>query len=119
MKSGFGIRESGFGNRQPATGNRAKVGAAVPAARRLAGGDVRVHGPRHCAFDIAHCDRQGFLPSAASRRGQTATEYLMIAGIMTAIGLLVLLWFFQPWRKTVQDVTDCVRTDDCDAVGAK
>jgi hypothetical protein len=55
----------------------------------------------------------------ASRRGQTATEYLMIAGIMTAIGLLVLLWFFQPWRRTVQDVTDCVRTDDCDAVGAK
>ena len=43
----------------------------------------------------------------------------MIAGIMTAIGLLVLLWFFQPWRKTTQDVTDCVRTDDCDAVGAK
>ena len=54
-----------------------------------------------------------------ARRGQTATEYLMIAGIMTAIGLLVLLWFFQPWRTTVQDVTDCVRTDDCDAVGAK
>ena len=39
----------------------------------------------------------------------------MIAGIMTAIGLLVLLWMFQPWRKTVEDVTDCVRTDDCDA----
>ena len=63
-------------------------------------------------------------PGAARLRccrdtGQTASEYLMIAGIMTAIGLLVLLWFFQPWRSTVQDVTDCVRTDDCDAVGAK
>ena len=55
----------------------------------------------------------------SSRSGQTASEYLMIAGIMTAIGLLVLLWYFQPWRSTVQDVTDCVRTDDCDAVGAK
>lgn len=56
---------------------------------------------------------------AAARSGQTTTEYLMIAGIMTAIGILILLWMFQPWRKTMQDVTDCVRTDDCEAVGAQ
>lgn len=55
----------------------------------------------------------------ASRHGQTTTEYLMVAGIMTAIGLMVLLWFFQPWRQTVRDVTDCVRTDDCEAAGAE
>lgn len=55
----------------------------------------------------------------AARRGQTTSEYLMIAGIMTAIGLMVLLWFFQPWRQTVRDVADCVRTDDCDAAGAE
>jgi hypothetical protein len=54
-----------------------------------------------------------------SRRGQTTTEYLMIAGIMTAIGILVLLWMFEPWRAKVEDVADCVRTDDCDAVGAQ
>lgn len=54
-----------------------------------------------------------------SRRGQTTTEYLMIAGIMTAIGILVLLWMFQPWRETVEDVADCVRTDDCEPVGAQ
>ena len=53
------------------------------------------------------------------RRGQTTTEYLMIAGIMTAIGILVLLWMFQPWRKTTQDIADCVREDDCEAVSAQ
>ncbi|WP_396626666.1 hypothetical protein [Luteitalea sp.] len=52
-------------------------------------------------------------------RGQTTTEYLMIAGIMTAIGILILLWMFQPWRETVEDVADCVRTDDCEPVGAQ
>ena len=91
MNAGIGNRASGVADRGSRIADR-----------------VGTKGPRH-----------GFLPSAASRRGQTATEYLMIAGIMTAIGLLVLLWFFQPWRKTVEDVTDCVRTDDCDAVGAK
>ncbi len=53
------------------------------------------------------------------RRGQTTTEYLMIAGIMTAIGILILLWMFEPWRATVEDVADCVRTDDCEPVGAQ
>lgn len=53
------------------------------------------------------------------RAGQTTTEYLMIAGIMTAIGILILAWMFVPWRETMEDVADCVRTDDCDAVGAK
>ena len=43
----------------------------------------------------------------------------MIAGIMTAIGLLILLWMFEPWRQTVEDVTECVRTDDCEDVGAQ
>jgi hypothetical protein len=52
-------------------------------------------------------------------QGQTTTEYLMIAGIMTAIGILILAWMFVPWRASMQDVADCVRTDDCDAVGAK
>ena len=57
--------------------------------------------------------------SLGSRRGQTTTEYLMIAGIMTAIGILVLLWMFEPWRAKVEEVADCVRTDDCAAVGAQ
>jgi hypothetical protein len=57
----------------------------------------------------------------AARRdgGQTTTEYLMIAGIMTAIGIFVLVWMFFPWKETTQDIADCVRTDDCEAVGAK
>lgn len=61
----------------------------------------------------------GYRVTGAGRRGQTTTEYLMIAGIMTAIGILILLWMFQPWRETVEDVTDCVRTDDCGPVGAQ
>ena len=59
------------------------------------------------------------LRTGRHRQGQTTTEYLMIAGIMTAIGLLILLWMFEPWRQTVEDVTDCVRTDDCEDVGAQ
>lgn len=51
-------------------------------------------------------------------RGQTTTEYLMIAGIMTAIGIFVLAWMFFPWRETTGTMADCVRTDDCEAVGA-
>lgn len=54
-----------------------------------------------------------------AERGQTTTEYLMIAGIMTAIGIFVLAWMFFPWRETTQDIADCVRTDDCEAVGAQ
>lgn len=82
-----------IGNREPGTGCRDALGPATTA------GCARVR-------------RDG-------RRGQTTTEYLMIAGIMTAIGILILLWMFQPWRETVEDVADCVRTDDCDAVGAQ
>ena len=54
-----------------------------------------------------------------SRSGQTPTEYLMIAGIMTAIGIFVLLWMFQPWRKTTQDIADCVREDNCEATNSQ
>ena len=52
-------------------------------------------------------------------RGQTTTEYLMIAGIMTAIAIFVLTWMFFPWRETTQDIADCVRTDNCEDAGAK
>lgn len=55
----------------------------------------------------------------ATRAGQTTTEYLMIAGIMTAIGLFVLLWMFQPWRKSARHVADCVRTDECAETGTR
>jgi hypothetical protein len=85
------------GYRVPGIGYRSNLGPAVPAGR-------------------CQGRRRGRL---ASRRGQTTTEYLMIAGIITAIGILILLWMFQPWRETVEDVADCVRTDDCEPVGAQ
>ena len=43
----------------------------------------------------------------------------MIAGIMTAIGIIILMWMFQPWRRTTADVADCIRTDDCEATSAQ
>ncbi|HTU99277.1 MAG TPA: hypothetical protein VMF13_01980 [Luteitalea sp.] len=79
-------------------------------------------GSRQWAVDArqpAVARRSSAFGAARCRAGQTPTEYLMIAGIMTAIGILVLLWMYQPWRQTTQDITDCVRQDDCDAVGAK
>ena len=82
-----------IGCREPGTANREHVDLAAAAG----------------------CARE----PGGSRRGQTTTDYLMIAGIMTAIGILVLLWMFEPWRAKVEEVADCVRTDDCDAVGAQ
>ncbi len=94
------------GNRQPATGNRIQpVGPALRA--------------RPLLFEASKAQGAGPRARWSGRRGQTTTEYLMIAGIMTAIGIIVLLWMFEPWRETVEDVADCVRTDDCDAVGAQ
>ncbi len=96
MSAGIGDRDSGIGSRESRVEHGATVGAA----------------PRAALTPPAFGGRSG-------RHGQTTTEYLMVAGIMTAIGLMVLLWFFQPWRQTVRDVADCVRTDDCEAAGAE
>ena len=82
---------------------------------RVPGTGHRVKAPAARATKVGPSFRAG----RSSRRGQTASEYLMIAGIMTAIGILILLWMFQPWRETVEDVADCVRTDDCEPVGAQ
>jgi hypothetical protein len=63
--------------------------------------------------------RSGIGHRGSGSGGQTTTEYLMIAGIMTAIGIFVLMWMFFPWKETTQDIADCVRTDDCEAVDAQ
>ena len=97
--AGIGNRESGIADRGSRIADRGGASAAVGRALPL---------------DFAQGERAG-----RHRRGQTTTEYLMIAGIMTAIGILILLWMFQPWRETVEDVADCVRTDDCAAAGAE
>ena len=44
----------------------------------------------------------------ASERGQAATEYLMISGIITAVGILVLNLMQQPLRTRLQQVTEYV-----------
>lgn len=57
--------------------------------------------------------------STRGHGGQTPTEYLMVAGIMTAIAILILMYMYAPWRDTMRDVTDCVREDDCAALDGK
>ncbi len=86
----------------------ASVATSVPAVRQTSVGT---------AVPAVRLDRSPAVRRA--RSGQTPTEYLMIAGIMTAIGIFVLLWMFQPWRKTAQDVADCVREDNCEATNSQ
>ena len=111
----IGHRETGTGHRGKARAGRATMVGPVLRTGHLRETVARV---ARAGSESRRYQRRPYQRLAA-RRGQTASEYLMIAGIMTAIGLLVLLWFFQPWRNTVQDVTDCVRTDDCEPVGAQ
>jgi hypothetical protein len=41
-------------------------------------------------------------------RGQTTTEYLMIAGIFTVITIILLSSMYPNWRRTMQEVANCV-----------
>lgn len=41
-------------------------------------------------------------------RGQAVTEYLMISGIITAVGILVLQYMQVPLREKLQQVTEYV-----------
>lgn len=44
----------------------------------------------------------------AGERGQAVTEYLMISGIITAVGILVLQYMQVPLREKLQQVTEFV-----------
>jgi Flp pilus assembly pilin Flp len=44
----------------------------------------------------------------AGERGQAMTEYLMISGIITAVGILVLNYMQVPLRASLQRVTEYV-----------
>jgi Flp pilus assembly pilin Flp len=41
-------------------------------------------------------------------RGQAVTEYLMISGIITAVGILVMQYMQVPLRERLQQVTEFV-----------
>jgi hypothetical protein len=47
------------------------------------------------------------------QRGQTTSEYLMIAGLITAMALLVLGWTYSPFRASLQAAAECVLGDVC------
>ena len=47
-------------------------------------------------------------------RGQTTTEYLMIAGIFTTVTILVLGWMYPGFKGMLHDVVSCaVNRDLC------
>jgi hypothetical protein len=45
--------------------------------------------------------------SGTGERGQTTTEYLMIAGLFTVITIILLQWMYPGWRGTLQSVANC------------
>lgn len=47
-------------------------------------------------------------PSLLGERGQAVTEYLMISGIITAVGILVMQQMQVPLREKLQQVTEYV-----------
>ncbi len=49
----------------------------------------------------------------AGERGQTTTEYLMIAGLITAIFLLIYPALEPQLARQLQRVAECVLNDDC------
>jgi len=46
--------------------------------------------------------------SGKGERGQAVTEYLMISGIITAVGILVINYMQVPLREKLQQVTEYV-----------
>jgi Flp pilus assembly pilin Flp len=46
-------------------------------------------------------------------RGQTTTEYLMIAGLITAIFLMIYPALEPQLARQLQRVAECVLNDDC------
>lgn len=46
-------------------------------------------------------------------RGQTTTEYLMIAGLITAIFLMIYPVIDPQLARQLQRVAECVLNDDC------
>lgn len=46
-------------------------------------------------------------------RGQTTTEYLMIAGLITAVFLSVYPWLEGKLTAELQRVAECVLNDEC------
>jgi hypothetical protein len=52
----------------------------------------------------------------AGARGQATTEYLMIAGLILAMAVLLLGMTEVPFRGLMQQVLECV-LDDCDHEG--
>ena len=48
-----------------------------------------------------------------SEKGQTTTEYLMIAGLITTIFLAIYPWLEPQLAKQLQRVAECILNDGC------
>jgi hypothetical protein len=47
------------------------------------------------------------------RHGQTTTEYLMIAGLITSVALMLYPWMEGRLVEQLQRVAECVLNDEC------
>ena len=50
---------------------------------------------------------------AYGERGQTTTEYLMIAGLLTAIAIFVMGIMYATGEDRLQAIANCVLSDKC------
>jgi hypothetical protein len=50
----------------------------------------------------------------ADERGQTFTEFVMISGFITMVGLFVMRWFQLPFRQRLQDIASYVLNNAAD-----
>jgi hypothetical protein len=46
-----------------------------------------------------------------AQRGQTTTEFLMISGLVTAIGIAILRYTYGPFQKILQAMVDRIIND--------
>jgi hypothetical protein len=51
--------------------------------------------------------------SGRGERGQTTTEYLMIAGLLTAIAIIVMGAMYATGQDRLQAFANCVLNDKC------
>jgi Flp pilus assembly pilin Flp len=58
--------------------------------------------------------RKGVRPLFADERGQTTTEYVMIAGLMLAIAVSWIGVMYPTTQDILRKVAECVISDVCD-----
>ena len=50
----------------------------------------------------------GLPAGVTSERGQTFTEFMMVSGLLVAVGLIVVGLLYTPAQAALQEVTQCI-----------